>query len=106
MPYHLTTHESLQVMVWRTNFDRHLDDFVLSHIERGETQLKHDTDIFTQPVPPSTQKENHPQANSPDSSGAPVAVSGGPKRILAVPRDGQHSTVRVNRSCLCMPARL
>lgn len=33
-------------MVWKTNFDRHLDEFVLAHIERGETQLQHETEIF------------------------------------------------------------
>lgn len=33
-------------MVWKTNFDRHLDEFVLAHIEKGETQLQHETQIF------------------------------------------------------------
>jgi hypothetical protein len=36
-------------MVWKTNFDRHLDEFVLSHIEKGETQLQHETQIFADP---------------------------------------------------------
>lgn len=41
-------------MVWKTNFDRHLDDFVLSHISKGETQLTHDSTLFAKEARPDT----------------------------------------------------
>ena len=48
-------------MVWKTNFDRHLDEFVLSHIEKGETQLQHETQIFAS-TPPSGQQQKKVEA--------------------------------------------
>lgn len=44
-------------MVWKTNFDRHLDEFVLSHIEKGETQLQHETQIFPNAPAAGPQKQ-------------------------------------------------
>ena len=49
-------------MVWKTNFDRHLDEFVLSHIEKGETQLQHETQIFASTPPPSGPQQKKVEA--------------------------------------------
>jgi hypothetical protein len=46
----------LQVMVWKTNFDRHLEDFILTQVHRGDTQLQHLTQTF--PQPPNTASHN------------------------------------------------
>lgn len=79
-------------MVWRTNFDRHLDDFVLSHIERGETQLEHETDIFPRPPAASEQKDKDPQAaESTAAASVPVVAAGGSQRSATAPRDGQST---------------
>lgn len=81
----------LQVMVWRTNFDRHLDDFVLSHIERGETQLKHETEIFPKPASASTPKDQPAQPPSMPSTGAAVPGTGALNGVAGAPPDGHSS---------------
>lgn len=78
-------------MVWRTNFDRHLDDFVLSHIERGETQLEHETDIFPRPPAACEQKDKDPQAESTAAASVPAVAAGGSQRTATAPRDGQST---------------
>jgi hypothetical protein len=61
----------VQVMVWKTNFDRHLDEFVLSHIEKGETQLQHETQIFAndsgKDIPPKKSDSKVKAAKSADT---------------------------------------
>lgn len=37
-------------MVWKTNFDRHLDDYVLTQVHRGDTELEHETQTFAAPA--------------------------------------------------------
>lgn len=86
-------------MVWRTNFDRHLDDFVLTHIERGETQLKHETEIFPQSAVVSSQKELRAQPTGLDTTVSSVTAPNSSVSIVGGHQDGQH--LRPNTAVRC-----
>lgn len=108
----------MQVMVWKTNFDRHLDDYILTHVHKGDTQLQHETTTFppppnaapatAQPVPaarPGATKEARATAHAgvmPDEQAATIAAV--PARAghldsapmpTAVPEPAGHVEVRV-----------
>ena len=68
-----SAHQRVQVMVWKTNFDRHLDDFVLTHVARGNTQLRHEKHTFAPGAAPAGAP-----AVTPAATGANVATGARP----------------------------
>lgn len=91
--------DRMQVMVWRTNFDRHLDDFVLSHIEKGDTQLKHETEIFPRATATALPKDDARGTTGTASNEVPTTAPPGSKRTAAPDSQSIRPSTMVRKTC-------
>ena len=99
----VTVSDGMQVMVWKTNFDRHLDDYVLTHVARGETQLQHSTqaasfapesDPAPAAAPVGTQPAQGTAMETAEAGGVTAHVSNDPVRLSTCSTTPGHTHAR------------